>query len=252
MRGARPLVALSSGVLAGSALVGSPDQNSPLKRYFRTIESCVKISFDYKSSTDPLPEIHIRSANNLLKLFRENGGVFVKVGQAIASLMYVFPPEYCIVMQALQDQCRITPMDQIELLFKTDLNKSINDLFVDFDQIPLGSASLSQVHKATLRKTETHPEKVVAVKIQHPELLKQAPADIETCKILVKVFSYIFPEFQFEWLSKEMQISLPQELDFINESVNAKTIADHLKNLKNVHIPEVYISSKRILIMECN
>lgn len=230
-------------LLGSAAIAYSPNQN----RYYKTVSTCANIAFDYKTSLDDLSEIHLRSANKLLTLFRENGGVYVKVGQTIASLVHLLPLEYCVVMRALQDKCAVTPIDELDALLKNDLNKSLNELFSYFDPVPLGSASLAQVHKATLRETG----QVVAVKIQHPELSIQAPKDIKICTTLVKAIEYLFPDFQFSWLSNEMQQSLPEELDFNNEANNARKIAQHLIREKNIKVPEVYLSTNRILIMEC-
>lgn len=156
-------------------------------------------------------------------------------------------------MQELQDQCLVTPYDDLDTLFKTDIEKSISEIFCEFDPIPLGSASLAQVHKATLRPgiIPSNLPQTVAVKIQHPPLLLQAPADIHMCSVLVKWAKYMFPDFRLGWLAEEMRISLPDELDFNHETANARKIAEHLKHIRGVRIPNVYMSTKRILIMEC-
>lgn len=133
-----------------------------------------------------------------------------------------------------------------------DLDAEIESIFSDFNPVPIGSASLAQVHKATIRPGVFGPEShVVAVKIQHPTLKAQAPADIRMCARIVRTVAKWVPDFQFGWLASEMQLSLPEELDFNHEAANAVKIAKHLKGMKNVKIPEVYMSTNRILIMEC-
>lgn len=69
-----------------------------------------------------------------------------------------------IVFSSLQDQCEPTPYEAVNTMFQSDMGKSINELFVDFDPKPVGVASLAQVHVASLRETG---EKV-AVKVCRP------------------------------------------------------------------------------------
>ncbi|KAI9145731.1 ABC1 family-domain-containing protein [Paraphysoderma sedebokerense] len=195
-------------------------------------------------------ECHTRSAKRLLSTFMKNGGVYVKLGQHIAALAYLLPLEYVETMKVLQDRCDPTATEDLEKLFQNDLGKSIDDLFIYFNPIPIGVASLAQVHQATL-----HNGQEVAVKIQHPHLQIFATIDIATCSGLVNLIRFLFPEFEFGWLADEMKDNLPKELDFEHESGNAgrvqmnfdKSSGRHHLNLK---IPEVMWAYKRVLCME--
>ena len=60
----------------------------------------------------------------------------------------------------------------------------------------------------------------------------------------------LFPDFEFQWLATEMRLSLPQELDFVNEANNANQVRDNFRNTDYVKIPSVLWSSRRILVME--
>lgn len=93
---------------------------------------------------------------------------------------------------------------------------------------------------------------MVAVKVQHPYVYGNSKVDIKTMEMLVKVVSWIFPEFKFQWLVDETKKNLPQELDFYNEGKNAEKIQTLLKDFKWLKVPEIYwdLSTKRILTME--
>lgn len=77
-----------------------------------------------------------------------------------------------------------------------------------------------QVHRAVLKKDGT----VVAVKVQHRAVKTNSYVDIKTMSALVRVTSWIFPEFKFDWLVDETKKNIPQELDFLREGRNAEKV----------------------------
>ncbi|KXS12183.1 ABC1-domain-containing protein [Gonapodya prolifera JEL478] len=99
--------------------------------------------------------VHKRSAERLLDVCKRNGGVFIKLGQHIAAMSYVLPTEYTETMRPLQDRCPVTPIEDIEELFRTDLGVEMKDIIVGFEEKPLGVASLAQVHRGWM-KVQSH------------------------------------------------------------------------------------------------
>jgi len=91
--------------------------------------------------------------------------------------------------------------------------RTIDDLYSSFEHAPLASASLAQVHRATLRSTGQR----VAVKVQHAGLRETCAADIATVSFLVHAVKAFFPRFDYTWLADEVRANLPKELDFANE-----------------------------------
>ncbi|KAJ3896299.1 ABC1-domain-containing protein [Lentinula edodes] len=210
-----------------------------------------KITFlkSYASESEQLAaysECHTRSATRLLKALLANGGIFIKLGQHMASII-VLPKEWTSTMRPLQDQCEPTPYEAVNTMFQSDMDKSINELFVDFEPKPVGVASLAQVHVASLRETG---EKV-AVKLQHPHLAEFADVDMEMVEVSLGWIKYWFPEFELTWLGEEMRINLPKEMDFVHEASNAaKTVHDFESIRTSLYIPKVIFAKKRILVME--
>ncbi|KAL7992601.1 hypothetical protein Chor_016857, partial [Crotalus horridus] len=123
----------------------------------------------------------------------------------------------------------------------------INELFASFEDVPLGAASLAQVHKAVLQDGRT-----VAVKVQHPKVQAQSSKDILLMEILVLVVKQIFPDFEFMWLVDEAKKNLPLELDFLNEGKNAEKVAYMLRCFDFLKVPKIYweLSTRRVLFME--
>lgn len=133
-------------------------------------------------------------------------------------------------------------------MFMHDTGEPILSYFSEFNPIPIGAASLAQVHLATVKETGQK----VAVKVQHPALAQWATLDLALTRFTFSTLKRFFPEYDLEWLSSEMEISLPQELDFNLEGRNAlraKEYFSHKPELPLV-IPDVLWAKERILVME--
>lgn len=133
-------------------------------------------------------------------------------------------------------------------MFIEDTGQPISDQFSEFARLPIGAASLAQVHLATVKGTGQK----VAVKVQHPSLQEWINLDLALTRFTFSTLKRFFPEYDLEWLSSEMEFSLPQELNFVLEAQNAlraKEYFSHLPELPLV-IPDVIWAQKRILVME--
>ncbi|KAG6372321.1 ABC1 family-domain-containing protein [Boletus reticuloceps] len=91
----------------------------------------------------------------------------------------VLPKEWTNTMRPLQDKCDPTPYQDVEALFLSGIGKPIQALFEDFDPVPIGVASLAQVHVGTLKESG----KKAAVKLQHPHLAEFCDIDMEMVEV---------------------------------------------------------------------
>ncbi|KAH7909330.1 ABC1-domain-containing protein [Hygrophoropsis aurantiaca] len=226
-------------------------------RCSRVAEAAIAGAIDYKRTfahsypsedecMEAYSQCHTRSAKRVLRALLANGGVFIKLGQHMASLV-VLPKEWTSTMRPLQDKCEPTPYDDVKALFLSDMGKPIEELFDDFNPVPIGVASLAQVHVGRHRQSG----KEVAVKLQHPHLAEFCDIDMEMVEITLGWIKYWFPEFEFTWLAEEMRENLPKEMDFIHEARNAeRAIGDFRDISTSLYIPEVVSATKRVLIME--
>ncbi|XP_035117076.2 aarF domain-containing protein kinase 1 isoform X3 [Callithrix jacchus] len=169
--------------------------------------------------------VHLRSARRLCELCCANRGTFIKVGQHLGALDYLLPEEYTSTLKVLHSQAPQSSMQEVRQVIREDLGKEIHDLFQSFDDTPLGTASLAQVHKAVL-----HDGRTVAVKVQHPKVRAQSSKDILLMEVLVLAVKQLFPEFEFMWLVDEAKKNLPLELDFLKEGRNAEKVSQMLKH----------------------
>ena len=161
---------------------------------------------------------------------------------------YLLPLEWTETFIPLQDKCPVSSYESIEEMFIKDTGQPISDFFDDFEHEPIGSASLAQVHRAYMKGTGQK----VAVKVQHPALAEWVPLDMALTRFTFATLKRFFPEYDLEWLSNEMEQSLPQELDFALEGRNAIRARDYFKNIHDAPliIPDVKWGLKRILVME--
>lgn len=162
---------------------------------------------------------------------------------------YLLPPEWTTTFVPLQDKCPVSSFGSIEDMFRKDTNGELWDIFSEFSSEPIGAASLAQVHLATLKESG----RKVAVKVQHPDLEAFAPLDLALTKYTFSTLKRFFPEYDLEWLSSEMEVSLPKELDFQEEADNARRMKAHFAKMPELPlvIPEVIWAKKRIIVMAC-
>ena len=108
----------------------------------------------------------------------KNGGLFIKAGQIVASMDYIFPHEYVEVFKLFHSDAPMTPVKQLKLVLVRELGKDVEEVIEQFESVPLGAASLAQCHKVSLKDGRT-----VAMKIQHPNVKTTCSADIKTIEV---------------------------------------------------------------------
>ncbi|RDA87189.1 hypothetical protein CP533_6920 [Ophiocordyceps camponoti-saundersi (nom. inval.)] len=259
----RTLLFASTGAvgIAGTALAFTDDIKSgyeAAERTGRVATALVICINDYRTTLnakaaaddqggDMLKACHKRCAERTLRVLEKNGGIFIKLGQHLSAMNYLLPPEWTTTFIPLQDQCPVSSFESIQNMFRRDTGKELCDYFSEFDQEPIGAASLAQVHLATIKDSGRR----VAVKVQHPDLQTWAPLDLALTKFTFSTLKRFFPEYDLEWLSSEMELSLPKELDFQEEAENARRMKAHFEKVPALPliIPQVIWAKKRILVM---
>ena len=188
-----------------------------------------------------------RCAERLLTVCHNHGGLYTKLGQHIASLNHVLPRVYVDKLSSLQDRAKGVPFPTVKDAVESELGGTLNSLFREFDEEPVGVASLAQVHRATTADGEE-----VAVKVQYPHLAQQVASDLEALALLLRAVAFAFPEFEFQWLLPEFRRAMQMEMDFRQEGRNAERTAAMFRGRQDVHVPAVHWGrcSGRVLTME--
>lgn len=195
----------------------------------------------------PLTERHTRAAEIFREAFERNGGTFIKLGQLAALLEMVVPDEYCAEMSKLFQKAPVTDFRFVRKLLETELGVRLEEVFSEFEETPIGSASIAQVHKAKLIDGTS-----VAVKVQHPNLRESLRADIYMVGLAIRLLNRLSPDYNYTWLIDDINYALPQEMDFRIEANNCIEIARLFRDDPIVKSPKVYESlcTSRVLVME--
>ena len=192
---------------------------------------------------------HRIAARQLRDLATTNGGCYVKIGQHLANLDYIMPQEYIDELSHLFQNNPHTPLALAREVIRADLGAYPEDLFATFDETPIASASLAQVHVATDKVSG----RKLAVKVQHPQVGRTAFGDIKILTKIVRALEHFFDDFTFGWLVDEIAPQLYLELDFSNELRNGvaaqKLLAAEFGD--RVVVPDVFprLSDRRVLTM---
>ena len=188
----------------------------------------------------------------LRETFERLGTTYIKLGQFIASSPSLFPPEYVQEFQNCLDNTPPTPFEKLVPSIAEGLNRPIQSVFSYIDPKPLASASIAQVHRATLVTGEA-----VVIKIQKPGVKLILETDLNFLVISAKILEKIAPHLNMASLSgilEEIQAGMLQECDFGQEAQNLEDFCAFLKDnrIQDVVAPKVYwnASNEKILTME--
>jgi ubiquinone biosynthesis protein len=183
----------------------------------------------------------------------ELGPTFVKFGQILSNRPDLLPEELILQLEKLQDNVPPMPSNIAKEVVEEELKKSVDELFAYFEPDAFASASMAQVHRATL-----HTGEKVAIKVQRPGIKQTILEDIRVMYSLADIFEKRIPSlksFDPHGLVRSFEESILKELDFIHESVNIQRFTNNIAadiSDKTTHSPKVYrtFTTSRILVLE--
>jgi predicted unusual protein kinase regulating ubiquinone biosynthesis (AarF/ABC1/UbiB family) len=191
-----------------------------------------------------LIRVHIRNARRIERGICALQGLFIKVGQLISIMTNFLPDEFRKELEGLQDAVPPRPYADMEQRIREELQASPDELFATFDRQPIASASIGQVHVATLHSGET-----VAVKVQYPDIDEIVKADLRTLRRIFKIVQRFLKYDGLDELYREIRVIVLAELDFTAEADNGDRIAANFEGRRDVAFPTVVrsLSTARIL-----
>jgi ubiquinone biosynthesis protein len=190
-------------------------------------------------------ESHRRNARRVLAAIIDLQGLFIKVGQLISVMANLLPDAFRKELETLQDSVPPRPFSEVEIRLREELGgRSIDQVFAEFEQIPVASASIGQVHVARL-----HSGEKVAVKIQYPGIETIVATDLRALRRIFKVVSRLLPDWGWNVIYDEIRTMVLAELDYRQEAEAIATIAANFAGRTDVLIPRVIAScsSARLL-----
>ncbi len=179
----------------------------------------------------------------------ELGPTFIKLGQVLSTRPDLVGVALADELAHLQTDVPADRPSQIRRTIEDELGRPIDDLFDDFEQTPIASASIGQVHRARLKTGEA-----AVVKVQHADIGRKIRVDLDILAGLAQMAERI-PEFQNyrpAAIVAEFKRSLRHEMDFLRETRTIQQFARDFARDKTVHVPRTYPSlcSSRVLTME--
>jgi aarF domain-containing kinase len=190
---------------------------------------------------------HSWSAGRLYDLAITHQGLLIKFGQIIGSRPDMVPDPYVDVLSRLQDQVPPRGFRTVKRAVERELQRPLEDVFEEFATQPIASASLAQVHRATLKDG-----RVVAVKVQYPGIQDIVANDLANIRFLLRILNRFERSLDFSPLIEELSHNVPLELDFINEGHNAELIASNFAGREEIVVPKIIweYTTQRVLVME--
>jgi len=182
--------------------------------------------------------------------FEELGPTFIKLAQVLSARPDLIPPDLVAELARLQDKVPATGFAALKEIFRTELQKSPEEIFDHIEQAPLASASIAQVHRAVLKDGEE-----VAVKIQRPGIRSVIEVDLEIMLHLATLMERHIEEFSFHRpvkIVEEFARTIEKELDFVLEAENMERFAAQFLMDEHIYVPKTFreFSSSRVLTME--
>jgi ubiquinone biosynthesis protein len=196
------------------------------------------------------PEVPGTRGRRLRDMLDELGPTFVKFGQLLSTRPDIVPADIVDELRQLQDRARPESFANIRTVVEGELGLTIEQVFTEFDELPIAAASIGQVHRARLPSGDE-----VVVKVQRPDAERQINADIQllyqlarTLKDRVERLSFI----DLVGLVDEFSRSIRRELDYGVEAHNADTFRRNFAQDPHVDVPKVFwrYTTGRVLVME--
>lgn len=226
------------------------------------------------SDSDNHPEIlkfwsriHRTNASRLLKQIKGLAGFWVKVGQYLSTRADIMPPEYIASLAELQDSMPPKKFEDVLATISEELDADALARIESIDPEPLSTASLAQVHRATLKPTiattagddndtgtsTTGSPHEVVLKVQHRGVASLMLQDMENLRVILQLLAKTDPDLDFGPVIREYNKEVRKELDFRIEAQNMQEVRNVLReNSATAIVPETIpgLVRERVLVMD--
>jgi ubiquinone biosynthesis protein len=189
-------------------------------------------------------------ADELAQDLEKMGPTFIKLGQLLSTRADFLPPAYIHALTRLQDKIDPFPFEQVEAIVSGELGARISRAFSEFSAKPLATASLGQVHRATMLDGRG-----VVVKVQRPGIREIIAEDMEVLEEIAVFLDNHTPwgkRYEFGKMLEELRRSLWRELDYRREAHNLSTLGANLLEFPGIVVPTPIedFTTSRVLTME--
>lgn len=233
----------SEAVLLARALRNGAADKTSGKR----LREIIQILWKHQMQRGATPE-------KVVAILEDLGPTFVKLGQIVSARKDMFPKEYCAALATLRTQSTPMPFEQVRQRLNEAYDGDYTQIFSGIDEHPLGSASVAQVHRGTLREDGA----VVAIKVQRPGVKKLMTDDIQLIRRasdlleLQAARSEAMTNFDVSAFIDELERTVRDEIDFRREAENLHDFHVNCENVPGVTSPKVHerLTSETVLVMD--
>jgi predicted unusual protein kinase regulating ubiquinone biosynthesis (AarF/ABC1/UbiB family) len=190
----------------------------------------------------------IRSAEDVAEVLGNMKGAIMKAGQMFSFIADGLPPDAAKALSTLQADVAPMAPSLAEDVIRRELGAGPEELFLDWDPVPVAAASIGQVHRAVLRDGRK-----VAVKVQYPGVDSAISSDLENAQLLYGMFSqFALPSLDVKAMIDEVRQRMLEELDYRIEATSQREFADYYVGHPFIRIPDVVpeFSGRRVLTSE--
>ncbi len=221
------------------------------KHGFHNVAERIKLGqFILERLSSNIDETRYSTAERIRMSFEELGPTFVKLGQLLAARPDLVPDDFVIEFSKLHAQVNPLSFDVIETVLKEEFGSALYQHFQSIDPVPLGSASIAQVHKAILKNGQT-----VVVKVQRPGIIQTINEDLNVLYFLAELLEKYVEEtvaFSPVAIVDEYFKTLELETNFVVEANNIRRFSQNFAGETRIRIPRVEfdLTTERVLTME--
>jgi ubiquinone biosynthesis protein len=195
-------------------------------------------------------EVTFTTAEHMRRAMEELGVTFIKLGQILSTRSDILSPDYIEELSKLQEEVPPEPYRVVQGYVERELGRPPHELFAEFREEPVGSASIGQVHAARLVTGED-----VVVKIQRPGLHALVEEDLGVMRDMARLAAgrTIWGQvYDLPGMVEEFANTLWGELDYMREGRNADRIRRSFANEPCLYVPTIYwgYTTRRVLVME--
>lgn len=201
-----------------------------------------------KGGEDPAAQLfRSKQAQKVLKVLGEMKGATMKVGQILSSDPDLVPPEFVEALSELQRDAPPMTYLTVKRVIEEALDLPLESVFESFDPEPAGSASIGQVHRATLRTGEE-----VAVKVQYPGIIETLESDLRNLGSLIHIARVVADRERVTQYMDEVRSALEAEMDYLGEANRLARYHGIFEPMPGVSVPRPFLEFTRpnVLVME--
>ncbi len=212
---------------------------------FRPIRFLIYLSpwYWFRRDRSPYP-VRIR------RTLEDLGPIFVKFGQILSTRRDLLPDDLARELAKLQDRVPPFPGTHARAIIEKAYGKPVEELLEEFDETPLASASIAQVHTARLKDG-----KKVVVKVLRPGIEKTIRRDVDLLFTIARLAEKYWKDgrrLHPVEVVREYEKTIFDELDLMREAANASQLRRNFLNSEALYVPEIYwdLTRKNVLVME--